>query len=449
MNTPFPFSFSKLVSQFHNREYYSLDRSNFWADNRRVIWASLLVFVGVLLWRSWPNFTHPGLYAEDATHYFSYFYGNNRGVAGLFHNPNDYQVVLNNFIATMVAKVDVRWQPTFYLWIGATLSVLAVMALPSSGLLKNKYIIFSAPFLLGFSGMNHLYYYVTLAYQIYSLVIILIGALFWHPAKGNTENVILFIVLSLLIWSGPYSVLVVPFSFCFILFFKGKTKLLIALSVVTVLYTLAVREHTILLHMLWSPRIQKIWFDTFITKVVFMDLNGALRPEKIVLTAVFFLTALALLRKDVFYLKIACILLVLIHSSLAALFLSKKFVIALTIRPCYLIVPQFLWLCFLLFTFDRILAQSKKLYHGGVVVCALVVLFVCFDNLRNPLKMSLPVMTGLPKYLDAIYDLEQQNLRGQHQVKILEYGKMFYHPIVKVGKADNPKAPVETVRMGD
>lgn len=444
-----PLLFAKLASKFHHREQYNLDRHNFWADNRRVILVSLVLFVGVLLWRSWPNFTHPGLYAEDATHYFSYFYGNNKGFAGLFHNPNDYQVILNNFIATMVANIDVRWQPTFYLWIGATLSVLAVMALPSSGLLKNKYIIFISPFLLGFSGMNHLYYYVTLAYQIYSLVIILIGALFWHPAKGNTENVILFIVLSLLIWSGPYSVLVVPFSICFILFFKGKTKLLLALSVVTVLYALAVREHTIVLHMLWNPIIHQIWFDTFITKVVFMDLNGALRPEKILLTAVFFLTVFALLRRDVFYLKIACILLVLINSSLAALFLSKKFAIALKIRLCYLIVAQFLWLSFLLFTFDRILARSKRLYHGGIVVCALVVLFVCFDNLRNPSKMSLPVMTGLPKYLDAIYEVEQQNLRGQHQVKILEYGKVFYHPIVKVGKAVDPDAPVEKVHMED
>ena len=88
-----------------------------------------------------------------------------------------------------------------------------------TGIFKNKYIIFIAPFLLGLSGLNHIFYYVTLTYQIYILVILLLTLLFWEPIKNNVLNFLFFLLLSLLIWSGPYSVLTVPAAGCLILFF--------------------------------------------------------------------------------------------------------------------------------------------------------------------------------------------------------------------------------------
>jgi hypothetical protein len=449
MNTAARSNFSRLITLFRERQFYTFDQSNFWAKNRMLLLASLSVFVGVLLWRSWPNFSHPGLYVEDTSHYFNHFYGDTRGISALLHNPNGYYNILNNLIALLVAKLDVRLQPTFYLWTGTFLATLAVMILPCSGLLKNKYLIFIAPFLLGFSGLNHLYYYITLAYQIYTLVIILLGLLFWQPLKGNGSNVLLFILLSLLIWSGPYSVLVVPFSLFYILFFRGKTWLLLFLSLVTILYALSVTEHTILLRMLWKPEIHRIWFNTLICKVFFMGMKGDIGPQKIMFTAAFFLAIIAILRKDFFYLKIACILLVLINSSLAALFLSKKFMLALKIRPCYLVVAQFLWLFFLLFTADRILARSKKLYHGGIIICVLAVLFIYRDNLYTPWKRSIPVMTMLPKYLERVYEGEQQNLAEQNRVQRIEFGNEQFRPSVMLGRVGDPTIPVELIRVDD
>ncbi len=449
MNNAVRLNFSRLTTLFRNREIYNLDHSNFWAKNRGLIVISLCTFIGVLLWRSWPNFSHPGLYVEDTGHYFNYFYGNTRDLWSLLHNPNGYYNIINNFIALLVAKVDVRLQPSFYLWTGTFLAISAVMVLPCSGLLKNKYLIFIAPFLLGLSGLNHLFYYITLTYQIYVLVIILIGLLFWQPLRGNTANVFLFVVLSLLIWSGPYSVLVVPFSFCFILFFRGKTWLLLFLCVVTILYTLSVTEHMILLHNLFKPEIQRIWFNALIGKVFFMGMKGAVGPVKLMLTGAFFISTLAILRKDIFYLKIGCILLVLINSSLAALFLSKKFLLALKILPCYILIAQFLWLSFLLFTADRILARNKKLHHGGLVVCVLVALFIYYDNSFNPAKGSVPVMTSLPKYLHKVYEAEQQHLTEQNRTQVIQLGDHNFSPIAKLGRVGDPTVPVEFIQMDE
>lgn len=449
MNTPAPSLINRLISQFQNREYYAIDRRGFWANNRRVILASLVLFVGVLLWRSWANFTHPGLYVEDTSHYFNHFYGGGRDLSALFHNPNGYHNIINNLIAFLVAKVDVRWQPTLYLWTATFFAICAVMILPCSGLLKNKYLIFIAPFLLGLSGMNHIYYYITLAYQIYVLIILLIGLLFWRPLEGNTGNVLLFIVLSLLIWSGPYAVLVVPFSFCFILFFRGKTKLLLFLSVVTILYTLSVSEHMILLRNLWKPEIHRIWLNALVGKIFFMDMKGATGPVKLMLTATFFLTVVAILRKDSFYLKVACILLVLINGCLGALFLSKKFMLILKIRSCYIVIAQFLWLAFLLFTADRIMAKSKKLYHGGLLVCVLAALFIYYDNARFSWKGSAPLMTSLPKFLDAVHAAEQVNLLEQNRVQVIEFGQSNFRPMASLGKVGDPSVPVELIHIDE
>ena len=317
-------------------------------------------------------------------------------------------------------------------------------------LIKNsilRYILFIAPFLLGLSGLNHIFYYITLTYQIYVFVILLICLLFWEPLKTNRANILLFALLSLLVWSGPYSVLVAPFSLCFILFFRGKTAFLTALTVVVVLYTLSVSNNMILLRNLWKPAIHEVWLGTLVGKVFFMGMGGAFTVKKLMLCLGFFLGLLAIFRRDSFYLKIACLLLVLINSSLAALFLSKKYMISLRVLPCYLVIAQFFWLFFLLFTADRLLALRKGLYHGGLVVALLAVLFIYRDDTLHPYKWSFPTMPKLAEFLQLVHDSEQLDLAGQHKGRILQFGHKSFRPVVRVGKTDDPNAAVEQIVM--
>lgn len=430
---------------FRTREPYSLHRESFWRENRWLIFTSFVCFVAVVVLRSWPNYAAPGLFVEDNSHYFNHFYGNTRELREILHAPNGYHNILNNLVAFLVAKADVRLVPTIYLLLATAFAAMAVMALPCTGLLKNRYVLFITPFLLGLSGLNHLFYYITLTYQIYVLVILLICLLFWEPLKTQRANILFFGVLALLIWSGPYSVLIAPFSLCFILFFRGKTKLLVALTVVVVLYTLSVSNNMILLRNLWKPAIHEVWLGTLVDKVFFMGMAGGFSSRKLLVVILFFLGLLVVFRRDRFYLKIACLLLVLINSSLAALFLSKKYMISLRVLPCYLVIAQFFWLFFLAFTADRLLSLRKELYHGGLAVALLVVIFIYRDNSLHPSKRSVPIMPKLPEFLQLVHESEQLGLAGQKKGRIVHLGDQMFHPIARIGKTDDPDAAVENI----
>ncbi len=429
-----------MIDLFRMRETYTLGWSDFWKKNRWLLLTVFICFTAVVLVRSWPNYVTPGLYVEDNSHYFNHFYGNTRGLQDLLHTPNGYHNILNNLLAFLIAKLDVRVQPAMYLLLATVFAVTAVMALPCTGLLRNRYILSIAPFLLGLSGLNHIFYYITLTYQIYVLVVLLICLLFWEPLKTHRGNILLFALLSLLIWSGPYSVLVAPFSLCFILFFRGKTPLLAALTVVVVLYTLSVSNNMILLRNLWKPAIHEVWMSTLVDKVFFMGMGEPFTTKKLMACLGFFLALLAIFRRDSFYLKIACLLLVLINSSLAALFLSKKYLISLRVLPCYVVIAQFFWLFFLLFTADKLLALRKGLYHGGLVVALFAILFIYRDNMLHPDKGTFPTMPKLAEFLQLVHDSERLDPAGQNKGLILQFGHKLFSPVARVGKTDDPNA---------
>lgn len=418
---------------FQNRAYYSLRDENFWRENRWVLLASLVTLIAAVLWRSWPHYVNPNLYVEDNTHYFNYFYGNLRDYSALFHNTNGYINILNNLIAKWVAFADVRLQPFLYTYIGTTIAILASVSLSFSGLYKNKYIIFIAPLVLCLSGMNHIFYFITLTYQIYILVILLLTLLFWEPVKNNFLGFLFFLFLSLLIWSGPYSVLTVPAAGCLIMFFRGKTKMMLGLIVVAILYTTSVNESTIWLHSIFNEEIRQLWRHLLVERVIFMDLAGHYNSVQLITIGVTFSAALFYLRKDTLYLKIAFILFGLMNGGLAALLLSKKIALYQRILPCHLVIAQFLWMALLLFTIDRILMRNRKRAYMGVVAFVLLGLFIVYDNVQKPDKRETAVMTNLPRFLEEVHKAEQRPLIEDNIQVDLQYGDKLFRPHVKVG----------------
>jgi hypothetical protein len=385
---------------------------------------------------------------EDTSHYFNYFYGDIRGLKSLFHNPNGYITILTNSVALLTAKLDVRIQPAVYLVTSATMTILAVMALPCSGLLKNKYILFCSPFLLGLSGVNHLFYYTTLTYLIYVAVILLFGLLFWEAGDNRFRTGLLFAFLTLLIWSGPFSVLTVPFSLLFILFFKGKTRFLLALLVVTVLYLLCVSEKTIMLGNILHGAVRRIWFQTLVLKVFLMGAREVVTPKIEIIFALFFTGVFFFFRKDFFYLKIALLLFTLIDGSLALLFLSKKYLLYQRVLPCYLFIPQFFWLFFLLFTSDRFLVNHKKLNNLGIPVACCFFAFIVYDNLHHPEKRTIPRMPALPRFLEVVHNNEIRHWEKENKLKIITTpGKGSFRPTAKVGKRGDSTTETEFIHI--
>lgn len=431
---------NQLLHLFKNRAYYRVRDNNFWQENQWVLFSSVVLFVIAVVWRSWPLYVNPNLFVEDTNHYFNYFYGNVRDYSSLFYKPNGYINILDNLIGKWVAHADVRVQPYLYAYIGTLIAVLASISLSFSGIFKNKYIIFIAPFLLGLSGLNHIFYYVTLTYQIYVLVILLLTLLFWEPIKNNVVNFFFFLLLSLLIWSGPYSVLTIPAACCLILFFRGKVKLMLALIVVTIAYTSSVNESTIWLHNILNEDIRYLWRNLLISRVILMDLGGAYSFTKLVVIVIAFAVIGYSFRKDRFYLKIAFILFGLINGALAAYLLSKKIALYLTVLPCHLVIAQFLWMALVLFTVDRFLTRNQKWCYAGPTAFLLIGAFIVYDNVTMPDKRMAPVMKNLPVFLQEIYKNEQLPLVENNEKVIISYGNdEHFQPVVTIGVLNDDK----------
>ncbi len=431
-----------------SRKPYALGWKSFFSTNRTLLLFSFFTFLLVLLLRSWFHFTHPGLYVEDTSHYFNYFYGDMRGFKSLFHNPNGYITILTNTIALLTAKLDVRIQPAIYLMTSATMTIATVMALPCSGLLKNRYILFCSPFLLGLSGANHLFYYTTLTYLIYVSVILLFSLLFWETGDSNLKTFLLFIFLSLLVWSGPFSVLIIPFSLLFILFFKGKTRLLLGLVIIAILYLLCVTDKTIMLGNILHGAIRRIWFNTLILNVFLMEARHVVTTKIEIFFILFFTGILFFFRRDSFYLKIALLLFTLINGSLALLFLSKKYLLYQTLLPCYLFIPQFFWLFFLLFTADRFLGKHNIPAKLGIPLAFCFFAFILYDNVHHPEKWKIHRMPALPRFLEVVHSNEMQHWEKKNKLKIITTpGRGSFRPTVKIGKLGDNTAEVEFIHV--
>lgn len=408
-----------FTTLLNNRDTYRLPAEEATRPHR-AMHLGLVLFATILLLRSWTNFSQPGLYAEDSIHYFNFFYGDVRGLAGILQHPNGYYNLFNNLVAWLVAKADVTYVPLIYQSVCIGLSFLTIAAFSFSGLVTSRYMLCIAPLLLGLSGMNHLYYYVSLTFQMYVVVLLLLILMLRRTAASRPVEALLFVLMAFLVWSGPYSVLAVPLTLAFMFFFRDRTVTCIGLLLVTVAYTLSVTKSTIMLENLFRPEILRLWGTTLVTDVFFMGFKDSVNLEKLLLVAATFLAVLLLLRKDRFYLKTAALLLVVIVASLAPLLLSKKILLYQKILPCHLLIAQFFWLALILFTADRLLRlwpQRERLYGSLLVILAASFIYV--DNVRHPEKRLAAIQEAMPRFLAKVKEVEQMNLAPEGQRMII------------------------------
>jgi hypothetical protein len=411
---------STLRSFIRDREIYDLNLKQTFSENKVVILSGLLLYIAVMLIRSWGNFSQPGLYAEDTAHYFNFYYGDIRSLGDIFQHPNGYYNIYNNLIAYLVAKADILIQPFLYQLVSIILCVLTVAAFSLSGLIRSRYILFISPFFLGLSGLNHLFYYITLTFQMYVVIVLLLVMLFWQRSPVAIFNIIFFLLTSFLIWSGPYSVMVVPFCLTFLVLFRGKDCMFACLLVVTIAYTFSVTSSTIMLGNLFKPDILLLWGQTLVTHVFFMGLKDSVNVEKLLLIGVTLIPLLIYLRKERFYLKIVLLCAVIIVSSFAPFFLSNKYLIYKSVKPCHLLIAQFFWVIFILYSADKIVLKQRRYHHLlGTGLLIVIMAFIVFDNFLNSDKYRVPIIASMPNFLHAVKEAEQMGLKGKQQVAII------------------------------
>jgi len=410
---------SNIVNLLKNRDTYTLPDEEAVAT-RSTIFLGLFIFTGIMLLRSWNNFSQPGLYAEDSIHYFNYYYGNVRAFTDILQHPNGYYNLFNNLVAWLTAKADIGLQPLIYQSVCIALSFLTIAAFSFSGLIANRYLLFVSPLLLGLSGLNHLYYYISLTFQMYVVVVLLLILMLRRITFSTPVEVLLFLLMSFLVWSGPYSVLAVPLALAFIVFFRDRTIACTGLLLVTMAYTLSVTKSTIMLENIFKPEILRLWGSTLVTDVFFMGFKDSVNIEKLLLIAVTFISVFIILRRDRLYLKTALLFLIIIVASFAPLFLSKKILLYQRILTCHLLIAQFFWLALILFTVDRMLVRWPARQHllGGVFV-VLAAFFIFADNTRHPDKWQAKVQEAMPRFLQKVKEAEEMDLAREGKRMII------------------------------
>ncbi|MDX9835852.1 MAG: hypothetical protein RBT36_11680 [Desulfobulbus sp.] len=412
------------------------------ADWRR-LWPWLLLgitlYLVALAVRSWSNLSQPGLYMEDAGHYFNSYYGGRRYLSFILQHPNGYYNILNNLVAWLAAKADVRLQPLLYHLFSLGLGLTVAICLACTGLVRSRAVLAVTPLALGLSGMNHIFYHVSLTFQMYNVVVLLLCLLFLPTPKTWTGTLCLAVLAALLIWSGPYSVVAVPAALLCLLFFPvdKKTVLYAWIVVCTLWYTTALEGGLIRFRNILSPEVQEMILTVLFGRILLFDALHAPLFLQVILPLALVAGLFFLLRRETSYLKTSLVLFAIIILSLAPLFLSQKILLYQQVYPCHIYIAQFFWVFYLLFSLDLLLRrqQSRRALKG--VVCALAVAgFVLFDNLRHPEKGFIQPMDKVPAFVRAVHAAEQLGLKEHNQYLVLRTENV------------DPRAAPASVRVG-
>ncbi len=388
----------------------------------------------LVLIRSWPHFIQPTFYVEDSIFYFNYFYGDNCSLHDIFQKPRGYYNLFSSLAGWFIAKADVVLQPLLYHVVALCMGGLTCCAFSFSGLIRNKILLFITPLLLGLSGMNHVFYYITLHLQGYVVVVFLLSLLFYRTKPGAGLGVAFFALLAFCVWSGPYSVLVVPFSLLYILLYRDSNYLFILLIVVTLAYVTTADSGMVRFAHLVNPFILKLWIKALVVNVFLMGMVESLSVFAVLSVVAFFTVVYFTLYKDRFFIKTSLLFLAIIVLSFAPFLLSAKIVIYRTFMPAHFYIAQFFWLAFILFTVERMVVRLPD--HAKRIIICFSITTLCFivvDNVRNPEKYRYELYPATSAFVKKIKELEQQNLQEKKQQIIVEMPGTLVMIRAKVG----------------
>lgn len=422
---------------------------------RKVIYPSVLVLVVVVIWRSWENFKFPSLFVEDAFHYFNLYYGD--GVEfwdAVMRHPHGYINVLPNLLAWIFAKGDVRWVPSLYVAVGLITAMLASTIPACSGRFRNPWILFIVPLVLGLSGMNHIFYYTTMTYLMYVSVLILMG-LVLLPAPQSWVGLVLRALVSVaLIFSGPYSVVAFPLGL-FLLFCYRPSKQSFLWAIVA-FFCIVFMETTNsgmmqignafdleVLRKMGVVMVDRVFFLEFGTIPMGVGLLGVVG----VLAGLYWM-----LWRDPHFRRVGTAMLSIVALAMAPLFLSQKFQLYPDPYACHVLVSQFFWLLFWLYSADCLVRRFPQVRLLAPAFVVLFTILVVADQYAHPRKRACPPNREIAEYLERIRAAESLRLEEANEFVILREtsgAKPEFHPIVKVGsrRADAVERSVEELNL--
>ena len=409
-------------------------------EERRIIflWAAagVVILVVLNLARSWQTLKMPGLFMEDSL-LFSYYFGHSQKLSAIFssHVGQNYLTVPADFFAWLFSWLDVRVQPYAYQWLGWCGAVAAASCIFFSGLVRSRVVLLLGPSVLGLIGLNHIYYYNTLIYTMYTGVLVLFCLLLYPPPRTWCGTVLMAFLFIVLPWSGPYSVLMLPAGALHLLLVRNRRKTIMVLMSIcsTVLYFSTVTSHTANLRQLkyW---VAKRYCQVLVEKIFFLHMFHKVALYWGVVTLLLVILSWFLFRRDRQYAKNVLLIFLLIFSSLALFFLSVKFPMYLKTSNCHRVIAVFFWLFFLLYVFDRICLLYRPQKFAVSIFVVFFIVIIVSGNLKYPKYGWVKPVVGVNEFVAALSFYNQANLGAENEYIVLFLpSHQWMHPEVRIG----------------
>ncbi len=419
------------------RDSYPSCRTNH-PPPRWICLASLGLLGFFVLIRSWSNFLHPSLFVEDAFHYFNHYYGAQvLFLDGLLRQPNDYLNLLPNLLAWSFAWLDVRFVPGAYVGFAVAFSLFAAVLPVQTGWFRSRWIAFVAPLVLGLSGLNHIFYYTTLTFQMYVAVLVLLVMMFLPEPKSVFRLLLRIFLGVFLVFSGPYSVVVVPVGLVLLVLYRPSRQSVFWSSMVLAgIAFLQTSSGLVRLQNVLEPSVLLRMGEVMIERVLFFGWGVVgLAPGAILAMAIVF-ASYVLLWKDGEFRRIGTVFLLIVVLAVVPLFLSQKFILYPDPYDCHILISQFFWLFYLLLAADRLAAKfGVRTSWKGPTLAALFVLFTAVDQRMNPDNGYFPPNPQVRSFVERVKAFEER-LDGRNEFVRLEGEGAWqdaFAPRVRVG----------------
>ncbi|HEC13563.1 MAG TPA: hypothetical protein ENI80_10005 [Acidiferrobacteraceae bacterium] len=396
----------------------SINAESFIRQNR--IWLILAVslFVAINLVRSWGTLSTPSLLTEDS-YYFNYYYSGYADMASIANKPNGYLNIANNLVAKGISILDVRIQPVLYVILAFVLGTFTASMVIFSGYFRNKWLIGIVPVVLGLSGFNHIYYFTTLTYQMYVVVVLLLSyVVFFQVPRQYKYLLPVFMLCVLFVYSGPYSVTLIPLSMLLSVFLYNKRKaiFLVLLSLFVISYFVNVDSGTTTMTSFFVQERISYFVYVLINDIFLLGLVDDSAALFVFMAEITLLSVVMYsLRYDRLYIKLAVVLIAFVVAALLPYFMSSKY-IPYFHRPAYILVAYYFWWIFLLWTAERLLVGNKKSLILAPLLSAVFVVLVVYDNYRHPAKGTDDrVNPAVMQFVHAVHAVEQLDLESKNQ----------------------------------
>ncbi|XOF32573.1 MAG: hypothetical protein ACL93V_11120 [Candidatus Electrothrix sp. YB6] len=413
------------------------------AEVRKWLAAGCLLFIAANILRSWAAVSSIGFHMEDSM-LFSRYYGNVVPITDvgrtLFGQP--YKMLITNLTAWLFAHFDVRIQPYLYLGTGFLWGTCAACCFFASGLIRSRTVLLVGPLLMGLVGLNHIYYYTTLVFIMYTCLAVLL-ALFFYPAPKSVFSTLLFIIACLCLpWAGPYSVVVLPASLLFLVLFRHeldrkKQWPLVLAAGSSFIYYLSVQGGTSNIMGITNKKIVTAYFASLLDRIIFFDLFKSVSPWYWLVFLAVVGGSFFLFRKDAVFIKHSLVMLAIIFGSYALFYLSSKYPMYNFPKPCHIFLSLFFWCIYLLYFADHLFQVYGEKKQAAVLFCLLVCLLIIVDNKNFPYKRKIRYpLPDTGAFIAAIHTMEQRGFEEKNQYVILRqysFPYRLFRPWVQVG----------------